>query len=296
VPTRTRLLVAYLATPGGADALSLGIDLARALHGELDIAMVLPPMGPIEQVAAPGNADYTRFVDDRAAAWLAEATATIPDDIVAEARIALYDNVAEGLITEAQQTECAAIVVGGSGGGIVGRHSLGSVVNDLLHSSPLPVVLTPRGAASNAPHTLRRITCAIGRRPGSTALFTAGLDLCERTGLPLRLVSLVTGDDDALPWRRDDTDPAVRAAAGELLDGLVDDAHTRLGADHQIASAVVAAKTTETAVIFLDWDDGDIVLVGSSRLAQPLRLFLGTTAAKMLRALSVPMIVVPTST
>jgi nucleotide-binding universal stress UspA family protein len=35
------------------------------------------------------------------------------------------------------------------------------------------------------------------------------------------------------------------------------------------------------------------VLVGSSRLAQPRRLFLGSTAAKMLHEITVPVIVVP---
>lgn len=49
----------------------------------------------------------------------------------------------------------------------------------------------------------------------------------------------------------------------------------------------------ESAVRTLDWQDGDLVMVGSSRLAQPHRLFLGSTAAKMLRVLPVPMVVVP---
>ena len=35
------------------------------------------------------------------------------------------------------------------------------------------------------------------------------------------------------------------------------------------------------------------IMVGSSRLSAPKRLFLGSTAAKMLRVLDVPMIVVP---
>ena len=52
----------------------------------------------------------------------------------------------------------------------------------------------------------------------------------------------------------------------------------------------------EDAVAQLDWEPGEIVVVGSSRLAQPRRLFLGSTAAKMLRELPVPMIVVPRTT
>ena len=56
---------------------------------------------------------------------------------------------------------------------------------------------------------------------------------------------------------------------------------------------IVVAETVEDAVNKLGWHDGDVIMVGSSRLAQPRRLFLGSTAAKMLRVLQVPMIVVP---
>ena len=60
------------------------------------------------------------------------------------------------------------------------------------------------------------------------------------------------------------------------------------------ASAEVAeGPTIEDAVRGLEWHAGEIVLVGSSRLATPHHLFLGSTAAKMLRELPVPMIVVP---
>ncbi|MDZ4046450.1 MAG: universal stress protein, partial [Rhodoglobus sp.] len=51
--------------------------------------------------------------------------------------------------------------------------------------------------------------------------------------------------------------------------------------------------SVEDAVAQLHWLPGEVVLVGSSRLAQPRRLFLGSTAAKMLHELPVPMIVVP---
>ena len=43
----------------------------------------------------------------------------------------------------------------------------------------------------------------------------------------------------------------------------------------------------------LDWQDGEMLLIGSSRLAQNKSIFLGSTANRILRALPVPMIVVP---
>ena len=60
-----------------------------------------------------------------------------------------------------------------------------------------------------------------------------------------------------------------------------------------VASTVVDGRTVEDAVSKLDWRDGDLIMVGSSRLSAPKRLFLGSTAAKMLRVLDVPMVVVP---
>jgi nucleotide-binding universal stress UspA family protein len=56
---------------------------------------------------------------------------------------------------------------------------------------------------------------------------------------------------------------------------------------------VAKGRTIEEAVDRLDWEDGEILLFGSSRLAQHRATFLGTTANRILRALPVPMIVVP---
>ena len=81
-----------------------------------------------------------------------------------------------------------------------------------------------------------------------------------------------------------ETDQVLAAAKAELPEGLA-------------AEVVVASgESIEDAVSHLDWQGGEIVLVGSSRLAQPRRLFLGSTAAKMLKEITVPVIVVPRTT
>ena len=60
-----------------------------------------------------------------------------------------------------------------------------------------------------------------------------------------------------------------------------------------MTATAVEGSTVEEAVNKLEWQDGDLIVVGSSRLCAPRRLFLGSTAAKMLRVLDVPMMVVP---
>ena len=44
-----------------------------------------------------------------------------------------------------------------------------------------------------------------------------------------------------------------------------------------MTSTIVDGSTVEEAVSKLEWQDGDLIMVGSSRLSAPKRLFLGST-------------------
>ncbi|MGV7903974.1 universal stress protein, partial [Mycobacterium kansasii] len=74
---------------------------------------------------------------------------------------------------------------------------------------------------------------------------------------------------------------------------VLDEARNRLSGTVDVSAVGGLGDTVEDAVNGLDWHPGDLIMVGSSRLAAPRRLFLGSTAAKMLRVLDVPMVVVP---
>ncbi|GEE02146.1 universal stress protein UspA [Gordonia spumicola] len=283
-----RLYVAYLATDGGADAVALGVRLARTLSAQLDIGMVLPP----DRSAVLHSGDYEDMLTAQATEWLSAAAALVPDDVEVATHIAFHESSAEGIIAEAQRVGAAAIMVGGSGGGLVGGHSLGSVVTELVHSAPLPVALAPRGLRRSKVKTVREITCALGTRAGADALFDTAVEASRRAHIPLRVVSLVALDRVG-PQRG--TPEAVLAAATGHARSHLDAARTHLPEGVTVTWDVVDGPTVEDAVDKLEWNDGDVIMVGSSRLAAPRRLFLGSTAAKMLRVLQVPMVVVPKS-
>lgn len=286
-----RLVVGYLATPGGADALALGVRLARTLGAQLDVCMILPS-DRVNPVVAP-----TERIDDllagQAQAWLDEALATVPGDVTAYSHLMFDESYADGLIHEARRLAAGVIVVGGSGGGLAGSHSLGSVVNELLHSAPVPVAVAPRGLRDSPVHRVREVTCAIGRRDGADLLLDHAVRFSASAGTPLRLVSLVALDP-TFGALRGDTD-AVRQRALEHAERTVDAARRELPESVRVTSTIVDGPSVEAAVSSLDWQDGDLIMVGSSRLGAPRRLFLGSTAAKMLRVLDVPMVVVPRS-
>jgi len=74
-----KLLVGYLATSGGADAVALAVRLARTLGAEVDICMVLPPTRAQPDLAF--SAGYQDVLAEQAKQWLAEALALVPDDV-----------------------------------------------------------------------------------------------------------------------------------------------------------------------------------------------------------------------
>ncbi|ADG77856.1 UspA domain protein OS=Tsukamurella paurometabola (strain ATCC 8368 / DSM / CCUG 35730 / CIP 100753 / JCM 10117 / KCTC 9821 / NBRC 16120 / NCIMB 702349/ NCTC 13040) OX=521096 GN=Tpau_1225 PE=4 SV=1 [Tsukamurella paurometabola] len=278
--------VAYLATDGGKDAVALGAQLARTLDAEVAIGMIVPP----DNAAAMAPGDFDEVLTAQADGWLSDARDLITDDIPVSTHIGVYDSIAGGIIAEAERVGASIIVAGGSGGGLLGPYSLGSVVNDLLHSAPLPVAIAPRGFRNQGVRTVREVTCALGTRYGAEAVLETAIRGCQRAGVPLRLISLIALD--LMPSKRREDSNAVYAAE-KHAERLLDEARGRLPGVVEVSSAVATGPSVEDAVRRLDWQPGDVILVGSSRLAAPRRLFLGSTAAKMLRVVAVPMIVVP---
>ncbi len=281
-----RIVVGYTATDAGEDAVALGARLAAASGSSLDVVVVLP--GDDRSVITPPDASYDRYLTDQATAWLASATDRIPDGVRFETNVRYADSFAEGLVSAAEEFGATHIVVGAANGGLRGRHRLGSVATELLHSSPVPVVLAPEGSRRIDPSTgVTRITAAIGTRPGADVLLEEATSLASSTGAELRLLSLVTVD---LPPSVDTG--VIRVAGAAHADQVLSQARQTLAADD--AEVVVGrGDSIEDAVQHLSWEPGELAVVGSSRLAQPRRLFLGSTAAKMLHELPVPMIVVP---
>ncbi|KRA24296.1 universal stress protein UspA [Microbacterium sp. Root61] len=282
-----RIVVGYTATDAGADAVALGARLAAASDASLDVVVVLP--ADDRSVITPPDAGYDRYLRTQAAEWLADAVATIPDAVTHRSHVRYGESFAAGLITIADELDAAYIVVGAANGGMRGRHRLGTVATELLHSSDVPVALAPEGSRRIDPSTgISRVTAAIGTRPGAEALLSESVALASAAGAQLRILSLVTVD---LPTSVDTG--VIRIAGAAHADEVVAKARTTLPAGIDAEAVVARGDSIEDAVQHLGWEPGEIAVVGSSRLAQPRRLFLGSTAAKMLHELPVPMIVVP---
>lgn len=281
------IVVGYTATDAGADAAALGARIARSIGATLHLVIVLPAEGTRSPVVPPERA-YEDHIRAQAKKWLEDAILRLPHDLPSRGHVRIAESFAEGLLAAGEEFDARLIVVGAAGDSLFGRHRLGSVASELLHYSTIPVALAPAGSATQDDHVIPRVTVAVGQRPGAEALLDEASALAAESRVDLRLVSLVPFDvppgldTGAIRVVGNAHAHDVLAVAKELLpDGL--------GAIVEEAPG----ESVEDAVSNLSWLPGEVILVGSSRLAQPRRLFLGSTAAKMLHVLPVPMIVVP---
>ncbi|MFS0395283.1 universal stress protein [Corynebacterium striatum] len=281
-----RILVGYVATDYGMDALRLGIALAKDRNVSLEIVMVAPANNTFSGVY-PHDRGYSSIVEEQIAGWLQEALDEVPSDINAVARIVPGESEAEALNRAAEELNCDIIVVGARKGGLLGRFQMGTAVNTLLHSGTVPIALAPRGYSYPGPIT--RVTTMFGPRPGTSDVIAIGLDRARRRQVPLRLVSLVLPGESDLQGLGNDVPNAVRTYANRKLGDIAEEMVVAGYATTEVASG----KDVEAAMEHIEWEDGELAVVGSSRLAVPGRLFLGGTASRMLRSIPVPMVVVP---
>ncbi|UVJ38685.1 universal stress protein [Arthrobacter sp. CJ23] len=277
-----RYVVGYTPNERGADAVALASSLARAQDAELDLVYVVDEHTPYSGLYPEGDVatPAERAVLDARARGLA----LVPVNVRATFRAVPAASFASGLIQSAG-SDAGLIVVGAARNGLFKRYTVGSVANGLLHASPVPVALAPRGYNRTGPVT--RFTLATGQRAGADAAIGAAIGAANRRGVPLRLVSLVTLDAGT-----DDGGEATNAAHRHA-NTVLSDAAARLPEGHDVTVAVAHGRSIEEAIDSLEWLDGEVMVIGSSRLAVKNRLFMGSTANKILRALPVPMVVVP---
>ncbi|WGD38350.1 universal stress protein [Lysinibacter sp. HNR] len=276
-----RYVVGYTADERGRNAIDLAVAFARGQDATLTLVLVLPPAEPFQAVYPP-ESDYSTILIEQAEAWLTEAVAMVPAGITVTAEIRFSHSLAEGLMAAASDLHAALIIIGTGKGGLFNRSTVGKVAQSLLHASMVPVAIAPQGYTAS--REISRITFAVGNRGGGQAIRDVGITSANQRGIPLRVISLLALDTD---------DPVVRERAWAQANEARESALERLPAGSTVTAEIAQGETIEEAVTKIEWNNEEVVIVGSSRLAERNKLFLGSTANKMMRSLPVPMVVVP---
>ena len=201
----------------------------------------------------------------------------------------------------AEALDCAIIAMGSHGAGAVGSLLTGSVTTKVVHLGTRPVLVIPStkpltGSAYGPPQRAARVLVPVDGSVGAMAALRAILGLApwfrdvpelhllavyEGTPLDVEMAAMLSGT--ALPEHQHKQFEAALRPAREALAGRAFQAleHTAAGSPVEQIRATVAAQRC------------DLVCLGARGTGGVRNLVMGSTAAKVLRAVDVPVLVVP---
>ena len=288
------LVVGYAPDGRGRAVLHLAGMLARSGGDDLVLCAIVPAAWPPSPARV--DAEYRAHLDREAQEALERAHKRIGGNLEISTVVRHARSVPAGLLEIADQHDASLIVTGSAASGGAGTVTLGSTTSRLLHSSPLPVALAPRGFRTGADARVTRVTAAFGGSGDDLVVGAAGV--AARVGARLRLASFAVHPrppytagvgreaDDALvrEWMQE-IEAAQRAALERVRD--------LPSVPPDCEAAVGRGETWQDALEDVDWEDGDVLAVGSSSIGPLARVFLGSRSAKIVQHSPVPAVVVP---
>lgn len=295
------IVVAYVPAKGGRASLDLAAMLARSGDNEPVAVVTVVPHHWVTPSMAKVDAEFAAWAHAEGDKALATARtylgATWPDVDASFHRVE-GRSIPSALTAAAHELSADLLVLGSSTDGRVGQVIVGSTAEPLLHSSEVPVAIAPRGYRAATSSTIGRLTCSYSGTHDDADLVTATARLSARMGCPLRIATFGVRGRTMYPpevglhaedlvleqWQSQVRDEQQRCIEGLAAIGLATDG---------ITAAIATGSRWDEAMDDLEWEPGEVLVVGSSRVGRLARVFLGSSAIKIVRYSPVPVVVVP---
>lgn len=290
------VLVGYSPQESGTAALELGVVLARSLGEPLLVTTVA--VVPVPFIESDIDAEYARLILQWAERSLDHARSRVPADLEVGFTTVKASSIAAGLTAAAEESDASLIVLGSSPHGLIGRITLGSVIESLAHGSRWPLALAPRGYVAASEDRIDRLTVLFSDAESIASMLAPADDYGARMNVPVRFTSFIVR-----PFKREfgfiepgADDLVVDAWAARMRSELSALAQETVGIEGLHDRLVIGdGLTFSEAAGAVHWRDGDLVLVGPASRAPLARVFLGSRASKIVRAVPVPVVLLPNS-
>lgn len=290
------VVVGYLAGKAGRSALHLAVEAAQTLKTSLAVATVVPKPWTTPSPARI-DVEYATWADQLGADSQHEAERNL-QQITKGVDVSFHKfasrTAGEGLLDAAEQLGAQVLVTGSSSDGSLGQVVLGSTTDWLLHSSPIPVAISPRGYRGAKSGKLIRVTCAYSGTPESVKVVERVKALTDELDVEMRVVTYAIRGRTMFPpevglhaedsllqeWARQLRETLAKLKA----DGVVGD---------DVELQVVTGNGWDEALDDTEWDDGELLALGTSSRRSLKTVFLGSHGAKIIRHSPVPVLVLP---
>lgn len=292
------LLVGYSPHRDDLGALDLACQFARSDRVGVHALSVVPQGWPTP-VAGDTDRELQEWAagEGSAAAAAAAQYLATHDDVQGDTGWAAGRSVPQALLDRARSLDASLIVVGSGVQVAHGQIGITSKTDRLLHSSEVPIAIAPRGYHAEPGTRVNRITLAFRGDDATRSLLHRVADIAQRTDASLRVVTFAVRSRTMYPR-------TVSGAEDMVLTALIDHAKAEqaqardhlhhLGfTDNTLAFAIPVGRTWGGAIDSLDWDRGDVLVVGSSSTHRLSQVFLGSSSSKIIRHSPAPVVVVP---
>jgi nucleotide-binding universal stress UspA family protein len=279
-------------------ALDLACQLARSAGGSVHAVTVVPRGWPTA-VAGDTDRDFTQWAAEEGATSAAAAADHLAThaDVPGDATWIAARSVPQALLDRAAALGADMLVVGSGDHVPHGQIGITSKTDRLLHSSHVAIAIAPREYEAGPGSTVRRISVGFRGDDATWSLLDRVAESARTTGASLRVVTFAVRSRTMYP-------PQVSGAEEMVLAAWVEQAHAAqaqaaehlrgLGfADEDVGRHVAVGRSWGGAMDGLDWDRGDLLVVGSSSTHRLSHVFLGSSAAKIVRHSVVPVVVLP---
>jgi len=280
----------------GTGALHLAAMLGRSAGEDLVVCSVVPEPWP--PGVARVDAEYQAYLAQTAHEALDHARERLPGGVEALFIIHHARSAPAGILEVADEHGADLIVAGSSTAGHHGHVALGSTTDRLLHSAHVPVAVATRGFRCPPDCRIARVTAAYGGSHHAEDLVVGAAGVAARMGASLRIVSFAvrshppytsgvgtSGEQSVLrEWAAE-----IEAAAR----GAIEHARSLPAAPGEIEVVIGHGRNWDEALEDVEWEPGDVLVVGSSAIGPLARVFVGSRASKIVRHSPVPVVVVP---
>jgi nucleotide-binding universal stress UspA family protein len=278
----------------GMEPLHLAAQLARCTGARIIAVAIVEHPWPLKADAV--EAEYLNYLGIQAKQALKQMADQLPADLDVWQLVHHARSIPEGLTELAAEMSADVVVVGSSSTGLLGRIALGSVTDRLVHTAAVPVAIAPRGYPAHAGR-IKRLTVAYGGQADAVGLVATSAELAQRWSAQLRIASFtvrpVTMFSGSIEPSAEDL--VVKQWALRTQEDIVAQLEqVRSGIDTVVAEVVIGAGPTwRDAVDAVEWESGDILVLGSGAAGPAAQVFLGSAAARILRHSPVATMIVP---
>lgn len=197
----------------------------------------------------------------------------------------------------AEEFEADLILLGSDATAPKGRFLASSTADALLHSSPVPLGLVPRGVKLSKKGVTRVNYAFTNESDDFEQGLRSSAELATNWNVPLRILAFSPSGITSAPTSRSlDISTELSSEWRELTLAMLDRARDGVLTDHpnlSVSSETGSGWGWSGAIDALRWKKGDLLCMGSHRTDTLSRVFVGSETMEIIRNSPVPTIIYP---